>query len=489
MRKSAVLVAASVLLAGTPLLEASSSPTLDWKDSTRDVYVNGVLDREAQVVVTGTGDERRLAVISSRLSAVPVLTLKTRDLAVAPATCFAVSKDRSRATSDADLDLTPRGVVVEVDGGGTLFTCDGANVLLTRHTGPSGPIDEAALFAAVPVWKALFENATPDPAAVAALAAVTEPTRLRVVFGTWCGDSKAAVPRLLAAVREARNPLVEVQLLAAAPKLLAPLAKLQELGVTNVPTVIVEREGVELGRFVETALSASVESDLGVLVAGGNPTRLPRKDELIAQGTYVHRDAEGRVTRTESFRILKGKTGGRTIESDVHAAGESLEVVESAGADGETRFAQVTRRGPSRRVERTRYSRDGDTLYATLRGGETGIAEQTVRVPARFALRTEAAATAGLKGRSDLPRGCVYDTSEPGQVLGRLCEASWELLPRESVFVAAGELPARHLVESRRGETVHTWVHAELGIPVWGRKGSGTFELATLDIPNAETRK
>ncbi|MBL8111354.1 MAG: hypothetical protein JNK60_00595, partial [Acidobacteria bacterium] len=215
----------------------------------------------------------------------------------------------------------------------------------------------------------------------------------------------------------------------------------------------------------------------------------PRKDELIAQGTYVHRDAGGRVIKTENFRILKGKTGGRTIESDVHAAGESLEVVESAGADGETRFAQVTRRGPSRRVERTRYSRDGDTLYATLRGGETGIAEQTVRVPARFALRTEAAATAGLKGRSDLPRGCVYDTSEPGQVLGRLCEASWELLPRESVFVAAGELPARHLVESRRGETVHTWVHAELGIPVWGRKGSGTFELATLDIPNAETRK
>jgi hypothetical protein len=55
--------------------------------------------------------------------------------------------------------------------------------------------------------------------------------------------------------------------------------------------------------------------------------------------------------------------------------------------------------------------------------------------------------------------------------------------------VAAGELPARHLVESRAGATVHTWVHAELGIPVWGRKGSETFELATLDIPKAETRK
>ena len=111
------------------------------------------------------------------------------------------------------------------------------------------PID--ALPERLPQWERAIRAHRPEPEVVAMLREAP-PARIEVLFATWCHDSFEHVPPLLAALRAASNPGLAVELVGLDRDKMEPEGRGLLREVRRVPTVVVLREGQELGRVVET---------------------------------------------------------------------------------------------------------------------------------------------------------------------------------------------------------------------------------------------
>lgn len=132
-----------------------------------------------------------------------------------------------------------------------------------------GTTSRAAIEATFPAWRDAIEAADPANDVARSLARVPPGAEVDVFLGTWCGDSRREVSRLFVALAlaEAEGPLpfairfVGVDRAKTAPGLT------EGVDLRFVPTVIVRREGREVGRIVETA-TRGVEQDLLDLLTG-----------------------------------------------------------------------------------------------------------------------------------------------------------------------------------------------------------------------------
>ncbi len=119
-----------------------------------------------------------------------------------------------------------------------------------------------------------YEGYVPDPAVLAALRQQNvEGTELTIFFGTWCGDSRREVPRLLQLLDamgwpEEQRRLVAVDRAESMHKR-SPDGEERGLEIYRVPTLIIERDGVESGRIVEHP-ALSLERDLLAIVSGAS---------------------------------------------------------------------------------------------------------------------------------------------------------------------------------------------------------------------------
>jgi hypothetical protein len=139
-----------------------------------------------------------------------------------------------------------------------------------------GPVEAADILAAFPDWPEELEGWQPDAAAVAELAAVTTPTDILCVMGTWCGDSQREVPRFWRLLADAGNPNLRLNMVAVgrtgddgADRVLADLGLggdyRAEYGIEKVPTFIFSQEGLEVGRIVETPVVSLAADAAGIL--------------------------------------------------------------------------------------------------------------------------------------------------------------------------------------------------------------------------------
>jgi hypothetical protein len=96
--------------------------------------------------------------------------------------------------------------------------------------------------------------------------------KFTVFFGTWCGDSRREVPRLLKLFDAMGLPAESVELvgLDRTDKALKQSPDGEERGreIYRVPTLIVERGGEEISRLVEYPV-LSLERDLLAMIEGG----------------------------------------------------------------------------------------------------------------------------------------------------------------------------------------------------------------------------
>ncbi len=142
-----------------------------------------------------------------------------------------------------------------------------------------GHVNEALIATHFPDWSQELEGWAPDSAAVTTLAKVDEPVDILCVLGTWCGDSRREVPRFWRLLAGARNPRLELAMVAVgraddadAREALAGLHVSEtddyraEYRITNVPTFIVSHGGEEIGRIVETP-TVSLGADLVAILA------------------------------------------------------------------------------------------------------------------------------------------------------------------------------------------------------------------------------
>ena len=121
-----------------------------------------------------------------------------------------------------------------------------------------GPLSWSDLDA-LPGWGEEADAYQPDPAAVGRLRQVTGRYRVEVVLGTWCGDSEREVPRLVRVLEEVGDDrftllLHGVDRSKRVTDPAFPPGLLPDATAELVPTfVVLDGEGVELGRVVETA--------------------------------------------------------------------------------------------------------------------------------------------------------------------------------------------------------------------------------------------
>ena len=131
----------------------------------------------------------------------------------------------------------------------------------------TGPLTQAQIERAVPAWAEVRATTTVDTTAAAALAQVAPGAEVIVVLGTWCGDSKREVPRLWRALEVAGTVPFAVTYLGVDRAKEAPNGVVDGLDARYVPTIIVRRDGAEVGRIIEGATDG-VEVALLALLRG-----------------------------------------------------------------------------------------------------------------------------------------------------------------------------------------------------------------------------
>jgi thiol-disulfide isomerase/thioredoxin len=475
-----------LLLATLVSVQATLAEGPTWRDSTRDVYVNGHLDRAARVLSAYSGKTTAVLLPGARQAL--LLDRETSTFSVVPRKAFAITGDGAGAELAADATPKPGGAFQKVDSSGSILSWKGRTVLVSRHQGLVGDVSEDALFAAVPVWRQLMDAYQPVPAAVAALAKEVRPVTMTVVFGTWCGDSKEFVPRILKTVQAASNPRISVKLVALDNDFLLPQDVIARWRVINVPTVIVESGGVEVGRVTETPAAKTMEEDVAAILAGNpgeHPGRYDRGPEL-ARGTYLYRDTSGKRGE-ERWTLFAREDGGRLVRSRIDTGDLVVEVFQGTDATGKLKFAEITkRRGEA--VERARFFVDGDRLTGRLRGKEAGILQQDLVLPPSFAFSAPAIAASGWMGIAAAGPAtsqlvCYVAPSGFESPLGTTCVVTHRVAGEEAVKTPAGEFRTTHLARQSGAEASDWWIHPELGIPVRGQiLGGMEYVLSNLEI-------
>jgi len=107
----------------------------------------------------------------------------------------------------------------------------------------------------------------PNEAATNALKAKSGQLQLIVFGGTWCSDTKYILPKLFALTDAASFSQDRVTLIGVDrnKKTISHLS--EALGVINVPTIIVMKDGKEIGRVVEYGKTGVWDKEFGEIVS------------------------------------------------------------------------------------------------------------------------------------------------------------------------------------------------------------------------------
>jgi len=82
-----------------------------------------------------------------------------------------------------------------------------------------------------------------------------------IVMGSWCGDSQREVPRFIKMLDQCGLAKINVTYLGVDMSKQSPVGDYDKLGIKKVPTFIVYRNKVEIGRIIEYP-STSLEQDM-----------------------------------------------------------------------------------------------------------------------------------------------------------------------------------------------------------------------------------
>lgn len=86
---------------------------------------------------------------------------------------------------------------------------------------------------------------------IAQLRTIAEPIEVKVFFGEWCHDSVREVPRLIELFKRADNNNISASFYALDTAKSDPEGQALKFNIKRTPTVIVYKNEVELGRFLE----------------------------------------------------------------------------------------------------------------------------------------------------------------------------------------------------------------------------------------------
>ncbi|WP_153916302.1 thioredoxin family protein [Shewanella sp. TC10] len=153
--------------------------------------------------------------------------------------------------------LASSGCAFDEEQSGFMATCseEKQEVIIT------GIVEISALEKDLPGYAEEFENYQTDAATISELKAITTPTNVVVIIGTWCPDCHRETPRFMKLIEEVANPNITVTYIGVDRSKLDPEGLAANYEFTRIPTFIVEQDGKEIGRIVERP-EVTLEQDL-----------------------------------------------------------------------------------------------------------------------------------------------------------------------------------------------------------------------------------
>lgn len=495
-----IVVAGLILALAQPpaRAQADSAAAGDtvWHETVHDVYLDGNL--AAGAIVLRSADDPRLLVLRDRSDASPLL-VDPESLELQRSTIDALTYGERgwEARTKAEPRAVPRGSARRIGDSALVLTFPEGFLILTDHAGTPGPTSSAELFEQVPSWRELYARHEPDADVLQVLSAVDRDVRLTLVLGTWCGDSKREVPGLLKTIEQAANSKIGLEIVALSRDFGDPGDTLRSWALTNVPTLIVSRDGEEIGRIVETPAGDSMAGDLARILERAAPLHEGRwaRKERLARGRYSIRDAAGAERGVEDWELFSDADDGTLLHAWSDRQDGTTEVWHRRDSAGRSSFVEVTTtEGPWHR--RSRHWIEDGALRALTRGNGTGVIRQRAVLVDRAEVVSPCLAELGRAASSAaVSQG---PTTRPALLLGGAGESATgrfgtlELGHRgaEPVTSVAGTFVSTRVSGKVDGAFVEGWLHPELGVPIRWRFAGGDevllTQFETFETPSAE---
>jgi len=115
-------------------------------------------------------------------------------------------------------------------------------------------------------WLNSAKNFVPQAAAVEALRKYKDSVQLLVFMGTWCEDSHDVIPRLYSVTDAAGFSQDRITLIGVDRKKTTLSHLTEAMGIINVPTIMVMKNGKEVGRIIEYGKYGMIDKELGEIL-------------------------------------------------------------------------------------------------------------------------------------------------------------------------------------------------------------------------------
>ncbi|SDR72944.1 TlpA family protein disulfide reductase [Christiangramia echinicola] len=117
-------------------------------------------------------------------------------------------------------------------------------------------------------FKPRYSDFSPQTEAMETIKENIEDYEIKVLMGTWCGDSKREIPKLLKILDNSDFNYKNIEMIAVDYNKTTPSKIEEELNVHRVPTIIFYKDGKEANRFVEYTQEETLEEDIAKIVSG-----------------------------------------------------------------------------------------------------------------------------------------------------------------------------------------------------------------------------
>lgn len=113
-----------------------------------------------------------------------------------------------------------------------------------------------------------FDNYVPGSGALNQLLEIpVEGITIKVVMGTWCPDSRREVPRFMKIMQLWQFPVQSMTFIGVDNAKLSPVGEYEQLAIQRVPTFIIYKNNIEIGRIIENPVT-SLEQDMVNILTG-----------------------------------------------------------------------------------------------------------------------------------------------------------------------------------------------------------------------------
>lgn len=106
----------------------------------------------------------------------------------------------------------------------------------------------------------------PEASALQALKTYKDSINIIAFGGTWCGDTKSILPKFFAFTDAAGFSQDRITLLGVDRNKKTIQHLSEAFGITNVPTIIVMKNGKEIGRVIEYGKYGQFDKELGEII-------------------------------------------------------------------------------------------------------------------------------------------------------------------------------------------------------------------------------